>query len=900
LLNAQRVRRQLLALNAKGFALAASVVFVFVVLQVEPTPEQWRALPFITAFVGVVLVLADGYILDRHYRPIHRALAEIEAGRAPSPTVLSRAIVRALNLPLYSFLRVSLFEGPAGSLVVVTVLVLRNFYSNGGYTLWQIFMPATLILAFASPAHAVFLFFAMSRFATPLVESLSARGDILPEDRHELLSTTIRDKLLYVAIFITIVPLLFFAASILIQVHFLVAELGAAASFQRVQGLWISVFTTLLVCIGGALIMSLLVAKEISRSAAKLSQAMKEVEKGRLDAQLPITTTDEYADLFRGFNLMVGGLREEVQILEASQALMGEIHLDRLLERMISATTHLLDAERGTVFVYDRKTNELFSRFAEGLAACDFPPPPGVHEDPGQPVMREIRIAANEGIAGAVFTSGNAEKISDPYADPRFNPNVDRQTGFRTRSMLTMPICNKQGERIGVTQVLNKKGGQFTAKDEARLRAFTAQIAIALENARLFEDVLSMKNYNESILRSTSNGMMTLDEKGVVATANEATLDILRTERDAVISHPASAVFGNENAWVLAAIDEVQKTGQTQISVDADLKLDGGQTASVNLSAVPLIDFNRQSIGSMLILEDITSEKRVKSTMSRYMSKEVADQLIQSGESILVGKDQRVSILFSDIRRFTRFSEALGAKETVSMLNEYFAEMVDVIFRYGGMLDKYIGDAIMALFGAPISRPTDADSAVEAANQMIVTLRELNRRRAADGKTPIEIGVGVSTGNVIVGSIGSPKRMEYTAIGDSVNLASRLEGATKFYGAKVLLSEFTVLEMKKPALLREIDLMQVQGKEEPVAVYEALDHHDEASFPNRDEVLDAYRRGLERFKASDWVGAARLFEAALIGYELDKPSKTYLERCRRFIAEPPPADWNRVWVLTEK
>jgi adenylate cyclase len=466
--------------------------------------------------------------------------------------------------------------------------------------------------------------------------------------------------------------------------------------------------------------------------------------------------------------------------------------------------------------------------------------------------------------------------------------------------MLTMPICNKQGERIGVTQVLNKKGGQFTAKDEARLRAFTAQIAIALENARLFEDVLSMKNYNESILRSTSNGMMTLDEKGVVATANEATLDLLRTERDAVISHPASAVFGNENAWVLAAIDEVQKTGQTQISVDADLKLDGGQTASVNLSAVPLIDFNRQSIGSMLILEDITSEKRVKSTMSRYMSKEVADQLIQSGESILVGKDQRVSILFSDIRRFTRFSEALGAKETVSMLNEYFAEMVDVIFRYGGMLDKYIGDAIMALFGAPISRPTDADSAVEAANQMIVTLRQLNRRRAADGKTPIEIGVGVSTGNVIVGSIGSPKRMEYTAIGDSVNLASRLESATKFYGAKVLLSEFTVLEMKKPALLREIDLMQVQGKEEPVAVYEALDHHDEASFPNRDEVLDAYRRGLERFKASDWVGAARLFEAALTGYELDKPSKTYLERCRRFIAAPPPADWNRVWVLTEK
>ncbi len=880
-LDSRRTRRRLLSLNAKVFLLTASVVFVFIVLQVEPTPEQWRALPFITALVGIVVLGMDAYVLDRHYRPIHQVVTALEAGRTPPRAELSRAIVRALNLPLYSFLYVSLLEGPVGTCIIVAILVLRNLYGDGGYTLWQIFMPATLILAFASPAQSLFLFFTMSRFSTPLVESLSAHGDILPEHRKHLLSTTIRRKLLYVATFITSVPLVFFAASILIQVYFLFDALGLDPSFDRVQGLWLLVFTTLLVCIGGALTMSVLVANEISRSAAKLAEAMKEVEKGRLDIQLPVTTTDEYADLFRGFNLMVDGLREEVKILETSQALMGEIHLDRLLERIITATTDLLDAERGTLFVYDPKTNELFSRFAEG--------------------SKEIRIPADEGIAGAVFTSGRAENISNPYEDPRFNPEVDRHTGFRTESILTMPILNKEGGRIGVTQVLNKRdGGRFTSRDEARLGAFTAQIAIALEAARLFDDVLSMKNYNESILRSTSNGMMTLDDKGRVATANEATLAILRIDREALIARPAAEIFAGENAWVLRAIDKVQQTGETEVSVDADLKLAGGQTASVNLSAVPLVDLNQQSIGSMLILEDITSEKRVKSTMSRYMSKEVADQLIQSGESILGGKDQQVTILFSDIRNFTTFSEALGARETVTMLNEYFAEMVDVIFRYGGILDKYIGDAIMALFGAPISRATDADNAVEAANQMIVILRTLNERRTAEGRAPIEIGIGMSTGNVIVGSIGSPKRMEYTAIGDPVNLASRLEGATKLYGAKVLISEFTVREMKKPALLREIDLMRVKGKDRPVAVYEALDHHDERSFPNRAEVLDAYARGMERFKLRDFVGSALLFESALAGHEGDKPSRTYLERSRRFIASPPPSDWDRVSVLTEK
>ena len=231
----------------------------------------------------------------------------------------------------------------------------------------------------------------------------------------------------------------------------------------------------------------------------------------------------------------------------------------------------------------------------------------------------------------------------------------------------------------------------------------------------------------------------------------------------------------------------------------------------MNLTVVPLIDAADENIGSMLILEDITSGKRVKTTMARYMSKEVADQLIESGEAVLGGNDQKVSILFSDVRNFTTVSEALGARETVSMLNDYFEEMVEVIFHHGGILDKYIGDAIMALFGAPFSGPQDADNAIAVANGMIVSLRELNRRRTIQNKDVIDIGVGISTGDVIAGTIGSSKRMEYTVIGDSVNLASRLEGANKYYGTKILVSEHTIRNMKADALMREIDLMRVKG-----------------------------------------------------------------------------------------
>jgi len=234
------------------------------------------------------------------------------------------------------------------------------------------------------------------------------------------------------------------------------------------------------------------------------------------------------------------------------------------------------------------------------------------------------------------------------------------------------------------------------------------------------------------------------------------------------------------------------------------------------------------------------------------------------------------------------------------MLNEYFERMVDVILGHRGVLDKFIGDAVMALFGVPFNGAHDADDAVQVANTMFVALRELNVARGRKGKGPLDIGVGISTGVVVVGNIGSTRRMEYTAIGDSVNLASRLESATKFYGAKILLSEFTRTDLTRATLLREIDRLRVKGRQEPVAIYEAMDHLTEGTFPNLPSVVEHYSEGIRRYRAREFKDALFCFKEALTLNPADQPSRIYVERSEHFAVVPPPEDWDGVWTMTSK
>lgn len=574
--------------------------------------------------------------------------------------------------------------------------------------------------------------------------------------------------------------------------------------------------------------------------------------------------------------------KEEAQLLEVTEVISSNLQLDELLNQVISIVTEMLNADRSSLFMYDPKTGELWSQVAEG-------------------VEKEIRFPSSAGIAGTCFTSGESINIPDTYADERFNPEVDRNTGYRTRNMLCMPIANKDGRKLGVLQVLNKRKGPFNRNDENRLRAFSYQVAIALENAQLFEDVLNERNYNESILRSLSNGVMTLDSNLVIIKANEALVRMLHRRRDDITGRSVSNVFSDDqNRWILESIANVKRSGETDITMDADILLGDRSTSSVNLTAVQLVNVSKEQIGFMLVFEDITKEKRVKSTMARYMTKEVADRLLDVGEDALGGTTQLATVLFSDIRGFTTIAEDLGARETVSLLNDYFTEMIDVVFNHGGILDKYIGDALMAVFGTPFEKPEDADNAVLVANEMMRVLSGFNEKRRKEGKVELRIGVGMATGELVAGNIGSLKRMDYTAIGDTVNLASRLEGATKYYGVNILWSEATARALSNPVRYREVDLIRVQGKNRPVSIFEGLDYHSVGSFPYLDRVLDRFQEGVSSYRKRNWKKAIGCFESALDLHRGDKPSQIYLGRCRHYLESPPGDDWDGVWVMTEK
>jgi adenylate cyclase len=296
----------------------------------------------------------------------------------------------------------------------------------------------------------------------------------------------------------------------------------------------------------------------------------------------------------------------------------------------------------------------------------------------------------------------------------------------------------------------------------------------------------------------------------------------------------------------------------------------------------------------MLILEDLTREKRLRFAMSRYMSKVVVDQLLEKGDAVLGGTGREVSVLFSDIRGFTALSERLGARETVAMLNEYFTDMVDVVYAHNGILDKYIGDMIMAVFGSVLTSEDDADNAVTVGSKMMIALRELNNRRGASGHEPIRIGIGISTGYCVAGNIGSPKRLEYTVIGDRVNLAERLQNANKFYGTSVLICQPTAARARRAMKLRELDLIRVRGINAPVSIFEVLDHHTHSSFPHLDVVLPAFKEGLVHYRKQSWDRAAVFFSEALSAFPGDRPSRIYLERCETYRVEPPPANWDGV------
>jgi len=294
-------------------------------------------------------------------------------------------------------------------------------------------------------------------------------------------------------------------------------------------------------------------------------------------------------------------------------------------------------------------------------------------------------------------------------------------------------------------------------------------------------------------------------------------------------------------------------------------------------------------------------EKRfIRSAFSYYLSPEVIDDLLTNPDKLKLGGDRKeVTIFFSDLQGFTSMSERMPPEQLVALLNAYLTEMSDIIMRFRGTIDKFEGDAIMAFFGAPVDYPDHAISACLASLEMQNRLAELNKKWQKEDKPELICRMGLNTGSVLVGNMGSSRRMDYTIIGDEVNLASRLEGANKAYGTKIMISESAYLKVQEMVEVRELDLIQVVGKERPVRVYELLAKKGELA-EEKKELVNIFSQGLELYRKREFEKGLELFKRCLGIDPKDSPSQIYLQRCQSYLEEPPPMDWDGVFRLTKK
>jgi adenylate cyclase len=292
--------------------------------------------------------------------------------------------------------------------------------------------------------------------------------------------------------------------------------------------------------------------------------------------------------------------------------------------------------------------------------------------------------------------------------------------------------------------------------------------------------------------------------------------------------------------------------------------------------------------------------RQLRAAFDKYMASDVVDEIMKHPEQIRLGGEKKeLTVFFSDVAGFTTISERLDPEALVALLNKYLSAMTDIILKHRGNVNKYLGDGIMAIFGAPRGEPKHASLACFAALDCQAALAALREEWKREGYPEVSARIGINSGPLVVGNMGSQKRLEYTVMGDSVNLASRLEGANKYYDTLILVGPRTYELACQDIEAREVDVMRVKGKHEPVVVYELLARKGELP-PLKRSVVGAYLEGLLAYKAREFKDAAAKFEAALAIDPTDGPSRVYLARTREFLAHPPPADWDGVYDLKSK
>ncbi|KAF0223430.1 MAG: adenylate [Rhodospirillaceae bacterium] len=356
-------------------------------------------------------------------------------------------------------------------------------------------------------------------------------------------------------------------------------------------------------------------------------------------------------------------------------------------------------------------------------------------------------------------------------------------------------------------------------------------------------------------------------------------------------------VFDGLNEFIVDDIRAVLADGAAKAALPVDYALPSGDWLPCLFTIVPVPDPNGRGNGVLVLIEDKSVEHSLRKVLDQTMSSSVTDAIIAGDSLGLDGKEADATMLFCDIRSFTTLCENMSAGSLVAMLNEYFTFMADVIRGNNGIIDKYIGDAIMALFGVPSANPRQADDAVAAAIAMIQALELFNGDRAKAGEASFQIGIGIASGMVIAGTLGSPERKNYTVIGDAVNLASRIEGLTKLYGAEILVCGRTRAAMTGRVPTRLVDVVKVKGQDTATELHQILNRAILGAA--LDTHLSSFAAALAAYQEGRFQAAGEAFDAIARHIPDDATSAMLAARCRD-LAAAPPANWQGIWKLDSK
>lgn len=520
-------------------------------------------------------------------------------------------------------------------------------------------------------------------------------------------------------------------------------------------------------------------------------------------------------DLSQGLTSQLREHENLTALYNVSQIVNSTLDLSEVLNLTMDLIIQVTGAERGFLMLIDEKTSGLTFRVARNM---------------DRETIAGSSFEISRSVVNKVAQEGEPILTTNAQADPRFSAQAS-VVSYSLRSILCVPLRVK-GKITGVIYADNRiKTGLFSEADRRLLAAIADQSAVAIENARLFqsvkrnlEEITNMKNLMDNIFASIASGVITTDIHDKITLCNRAAESILGMSADRSLGHTYQEVLPALRRTPLAnLVEDVKRRRRRYIGyeVDVDLPKRGLTNLSMNLST--LRDAQDATLGVAIVVDDLTEKKRFereRTMIKRYLPSQLVDNLPDDlSELKLRGERQEVTTLFADIRGFSTYSERSDPEKVVEVINQYFAVASVAVDRHEGVIDKYLGDAVMAHFNTPLRPVSDhAWRAVLAAWDFKQAIDEYLRHVPGEDRLPV--GIGINTGESVVGNVGAEDRMEYTAIGDAVNLAKRLQESAR--GGQILLSSSTYELVKDRVEVHALDPIQVKGRQALEQTYELL------------------------------------------------------------------------------